>query len=199
MLITIVYVIDWWTIWLILLGLRSSIIDFLAFLIPVIVVGITQVPCDPTGVDISAPAWILHHLEFFEGAYLCALCFNIIFGLFIRIILSSWSFWDFLVNLISAFSGDHEPLLIKRKRWRSRASVHSFRPLAARSGGENTYTVSRGASVCPCCDWPATHSSRCLEPFHCSSMSGWTMSGWWPIATWANWRHSRMLLHSILV
>jgi len=32
----------------------------------------------------------------------------------------------------------------------------------------------------------ATHSSRCLEAFHCSS----TVSGWWSIATWANGRHS---------
>jgi len=30
-----------------------------------------------------------------------------------------------------------------------------------------------------------THSSRCLEAFHCSS----AMSGWWSIATWANGRH----------
>jgi len=32
----------------------------------------------------------------------------------------------------------------------------------------------------------ATHCSRCLEAFHCSS----AVSGWWSIATWANRRHS---------
>jgi len=46
----------------------------------------------------------------------------------------------------------------------------------------------RGASRLPTLRLTtATHSSRWLEAFHCSS----ALSDWWSIATWANGCHSK--------